>query len=98
MPSLNALYSDYKDKIKFVFVANDQKSKVDAYLEKNNYDLPVYYSSEKAPTELYSNSIPATFLIDDRGKIVMKEIGSSDWNSTKVRNQINELVAFSLAE
>ncbi|QHI39313.1 Thiol-disulfide oxidoreductase ResA [Kordia antarctica] len=98
MPSLNELHTDYKDKIKFVFVANDEKVKVDSYLKKNNYNLPVYYASDKAPKELYSNSIPATFLIDDRGKIIMKELGSSDWNSTNVRNQIDELLAFSLAE
>lgn len=98
MPNLNALYADYKDKISFVFVANDNAKSVNAYLKKNQYDLPVYYASEDAPTALYSKSIPATFLIDDQGKIVMKELGSSDWNSTNVRNQIDELLAFSLAE
>lgn len=98
MPNLNALYADYKDKISFVFVANDNVKSVNAYLKKNQYDLPVYYASEDAPTALYSKSIPATFLIDDRGKIVMKELGSSDWNSANVRNQIDELLAFSLAE
>jgi len=98
MPSLNDLYTDYKDKIKFVFVASDEVKNVNSYFEKNNFSLPVYYTSEKAPTELYTNSIPATFLIDDRGKIIMKEIGSSDWNSKNVRNQIDELLAFSLAE
>ncbi len=98
MPNLNELYTDYKDKISFVFVANDNVKSVNAYLKKNNYNLPVYYTSDDAPTALYSKSIPATFLIDDQGKIVMKEIGSSDWNSTNVRNQIDELLAFSLAE
>lgn len=98
MPSLNELYADYKDKIRFVFVASDEVKNVNSYFEKNNFNLPVYYTSEKAPTELYANSIPATFLIDDRGKIIMKEIGSSDWNSKNVRNQIDELLAFSLAE
>lgn len=98
MPNLNELYTDYKDKISFVFVANDNVKSVNAYLKKNNYNLPVYYTSDDAPTALYSKSIPATFLIDDQGKIVMKEIGSSDWNSANVRNQIDELLAFSLAE
>ncbi|EDP95911.1 TlpA disulfide reductase family protein [Kordia algicida OT-1] len=98
MPNLNKLHKDYGDKIKFLFVANDAVEKVNAYLGKNQYNLPVYYSSEKAPKELYSNSIPATFLIDDRGKIIMKKIGVSNWNSETVRNQIDELLAFSLAE
>ncbi len=98
MPNLNMLYTDYKDKISFVFVANDTAENVRTYLTKNTYDLPVYYTSEKAPNELYSKSIPATFLIDDQGKIVMKEIGAGNWNSQNVRNQIDELLAFTLAE
>ncbi|KAB8154892.1 redoxin family protein [Kordia sp. TARA_039_SRF] len=98
MPSLHNLYKDYGDKITFLFVANDEKKNVEAYLKKNTYDLPVYYAAENAPKEIQSNSIPATFLIDDQGKIVMKEIGSANWNSTNVRTQIDELLAFSLAE
>ncbi|MGH1386650.1 TlpA family protein disulfide reductase [Kordia sp.] len=98
MPSLNKLYADYKDKITFVFLANDKIKNVEAYLEKNGYDFPVYYSKDNEPTELQSPSIPTTYLIDDQGSIVMKEVGSYNWNSTNVRNQIDELLAFSLAE
>ncbi|PTX59855.1 thiol-disulfide isomerase/thioredoxin, partial [Kordia periserrulae] len=98
MPSLHNLHKDYGDKITFLFVANDTKEKVNTYLEKNNYNLPVYYATGNAPKEMQSNSIPTTFLIDDQGKIVMKEIGAANWNSTNVRTQIDELLAFSLAE
>ncbi|WP_298517813.1 TlpA disulfide reductase family protein [uncultured Kordia sp.] len=98
MPSLNNLYKDYGDKITFVFLANDDKEKVNSYLEKNGYDLPVYYTKANEPKELISPGIPTTFLIDDQGNIVMKEVGSYNWNSTNVRNQIDELLAFSLAE
>lgn len=98
MPNLQALYEDYKHKINFVFVANDKVANVNAFLKKYQYDFPVYYALNDVPTALYSKSIPATFLIDDHGKIVMKEIGSSDWNSENVRKQIDELLAFSIAE
>ncbi|MEM6687112.1 MAG: TlpA disulfide reductase family protein [Bacteroidota bacterium] len=98
MPSLHNLYVDYKDEIQFVFVANDTMEKVTAYLQKNGFDVPVYYSKENEPAELESSSIPTTFLIDDQGKIVMKEVGAYNWNSTNVREQIDELLAFSVAE
>lgn len=98
MPSLQELYADYGKRIKFLFVANDQPQKVSSFLKENGYNLPVYYAKSEVPKELYSRSIPATFLIDDQGNIVMKEIGSSNWNSQNVRKQIDELIAFSLAE
>ena len=98
MPSLQKLHDDYGKKITFMFVANDDPEKVRSFMEENNYDLPVYYAASDVPSKLYSRSIPATFLLDDQGKIVMKEIGSSNWNSQNVRRQIDELIAFSLAE
>ena len=98
MPSLNELYKDYGDKITFVFLANDKIKSVNSYLKKNEYNLPVYYSKDNEPEELRSPSIPTTYLIDDQGNIVMKEVGSYNWNSTNVRNQIDEMLAFLLAE
>ncbi|MEM6721992.1 MAG: TlpA disulfide reductase family protein [Bacteroidota bacterium] len=98
MPSLEKLHEDYKDKIKFVFLANDKADKVYAYLEKNGYDLPVYFSKDNEPEALQSTSIPTTYLIDNQGNIVMKETGAYNWNSSNVRNQIDELLAFSVAE
>jgi len=98
MPSLNNLYKDYGDKITFVFMANDKIKNVNSYFEKNGYDLPVYYSKDNEPIALQSPSIPTTYIIDDQGTIVMKEVGAYNWNSTSVRNQIDELLAFTLAE
>ncbi|MCH2196091.1 TlpA disulfide reductase family protein [Kordia sp.] len=98
MPSLNELYKDYGDKITFVFLANDKIKSVNSYLKKNEYNLPVYYSKDNEPEELRSPNIPTTYLIDDQGNIVMKEVGSYNWNSTNVRNQIDEMLAFLLAE
>jgi len=98
MPSLNELYKDYGDKITFVFLANDKIKSVNSYLKKNEYNLPVYYSKDNEPEELRSPNIPTTYLIDDQGNIVMKEVGSYNWNSINVRNQIDEMLAFLLAE
>lgn len=98
MPSLAKLYADYGDKISFVFMTKDKTEVVNTFFKKNGYDFPVYSTRANVPKELESPSIPTTYLIDDQGKIVMKEIGSYNWNSTNVRNQIDELLAFSLAE
>ena len=45
MPSFQKLYDDYADKVSFLFVAHDEKEKVNAYLTKKGYTLPVYYEN-----------------------------------------------------
>lgn len=86
MPSLQALYNDYKSDVVFLFIANDDKEKVKLFMEKNKYTFPVYFMTSENPPELDSNSLPTTYIIGKNGKIVVEKIGAADWNSKKVRN------------
>lgn len=92
MPALNDLYLTYGDKVEFMFVTNDDPTKVSGFLEKNNYrTLPVYFERSKAPEKLFSASIPATYLIDSSGEIIMKEKGAAKWNSNFVKEVLDSL-------
>lgn len=92
MPSLEALYKDYGTKIKFVLVANDEARKVDKFMLEKGYTMPVYYEESSTPAQLSSSSIPATYLIDKQGNLVIAKTGSADWNSDKTRKIIDELL------
>ncbi|WP_196892688.1 TlpA family protein disulfide reductase [Aureivirga marina] len=92
MPSLQKLYNDYKDKVQFVFVSNENPEKIKSFLNNKGYDLPIYSSLSRAPKEFESSSIPATFLVDKAGYIVIDKKGSADWNTSKVRKTIDELL------
>ena len=85
LPKFVDLYADYKDKVVFAFVANDEKEKVVAFLKKKGYQLPVYLQASKAPAELESSTIPATYIISKSGKIVVDERGAANWNSESTR-------------
>lgn len=91
-PSFQELYNDYKDKVVFMFVTNDPVDKVKAFKEKNEYTLPVYYEKNSAPTELYSTSLPSSYVIDKKGNIVVKKFRAADWNSSKFRVMLDELL------
>ncbi len=86
MPSLQALYNDYKDKVDFYFVSNEKSSVLRQWLTKKEYDFPVYQSMGPVPSQLNSSSIPTTYLIDRKGNIVIEEVGAHNWNSQKFRN------------
>jgi len=93
MPSLQEVYNDYGDKVHFMFVAEDEKEKVSAFLIKKGYDLPIYYSITNPPSLLTSTTIPATYIIDKKGNIVVSETGVANWNSDKTRRLLDELLS-----
>lgn len=93
MPSFQSLYDHYKkdDEVIFLFVTTDVRSKVEAFMKKKGYDLPVYYPLSQVPKELSNNSIPATFIIDKQGSIVVDKVGAVDWGSKRIIELIDSL-------
>lgn len=93
MPMIQSLYNDYKDKIAFVFVTNENWKTVDDFFKKNGYDLPVYNSNGYPPEKFTeTNSIPASYLIDKNGSILISKVGAADWNSRKVSKLLDDLL------
>lgn len=92
MPSFQKLFRDYGDEVTFLFVAEDEPEKVNEFLKKKEYSLPVYYSTSQAPADLVAPSIPKTYIIDKEGKIVVNKTGAANWNSAAVRLLLDDLL------
>lgn len=92
MPSMQALYNDYKDKVVFLFVTNDWFSEINPFLVKNHYTFKVYRPATDYPKFFNITTIPKTFLIDKNGNIIIDENGAADWNSAKIRATIDGLL------
>lgn len=92
MPMIQNLYDDYKDKVAFVFVTTENWNTVSTFFKKNEYDLPVYNSISTPPQKFTeTNSIPASYVIDKNGAILISKVGAADWNSKKVRKLLDDL-------
>ncbi len=91
-PSFQELYNDYKDKVVFLFVTSESEEKVKAFKQKHGYTLPIYYPVSEPPEAMQSNSIPASFVIDKKGIIVVKKFRAADWNSSSFRTIIDGLL------
>ncbi|MFK5974373.1 MAG: TlpA disulfide reductase family protein [Flavobacteriaceae bacterium] len=92
MPSLQKLYDDYGDRVAFMFVAKDNSKRVTDFLIKKGYTIPVYYTKTKNPDVLTSKALPTTYIISREGRIIVAEIGATDWNSQKIRSLLEELL------
>ncbi|SFJ12226.1 Thiol-disulfide isomerase or thioredoxin [Olleya namhaensis] len=93
LPSMQKLYETYSDKIEFVFVSNEKNETIKAFMTKNGYNFKVYTPLE-APiiNQFKVSSIPHTFLIDQKGTIVIDKNGAANWNSDTVKATIDKLL------
>jgi len=93
LPSMHKLYEAYSDKIEFVFVSNEEKETIKAFMDKNGYNFKVYTPLESPIINQFKvSSIPHTFLIDQKGAIVIDKNGAANWNSDAVKEAINNLL------
>lgn len=92
MPSFQKLYNTYGDNVDFYFVTSEKPEKIENFMKKNQYTLPVFLQTYEAPKQLESSVLPTTYLISKSGKIIIEEEGSADWNSDKMRVLLNQLL------
>lgn len=93
MPSLQKLYDNYGNKVTFLFIANDDPKRVNAFIQKKGYTFPIYYNTyNKIPAALEHTSIPTTFLIDKSGKIVIKKATVANWYTKQIIAILDKLI------
>ena len=93
MPSIQNLYDNMKDEdIVFLIVSRENIETVQSFIEKEQYNFPVYHLPEKdLPNVFKTNGIPATFILDREGVIVYKHVGSANWDDESCRSFLQEL-------
>lgn len=92
MPTMKKLYDDYKDKVVFLFITRENWQTVSKFYQRKNYDFPTYNSNAGIPQEIFSQTIPATYIIGPDKKIVINKKGAANWNSDRVRNTLDLLL------
>ncbi|MEA1898845.1 MAG: TlpA disulfide reductase family protein [Bacteroidota bacterium] len=89
MPSIQSLYEEYGDKIRFIIVSRESPEVIQEFVKKNKYTFPVYSQSASEPAIFKSQSIPTSYLISPSGNIILKKKGAAKWDSKKIKELIN---------
>jgi thiol-disulfide isomerase/thioredoxin len=98
MPSIQKLYSELAQNphVAFVILSIDRsedKEKVRAYIAKKGFTFPVYMPFGYLPEQLNVPSIPTTFIIDKAGRVVQREVGTTDFGRARFRIYLEKLAA-----
>jgi cytochrome c biogenesis protein CcmG/thiol:disulfide interchange protein DsbE len=96
MPSVEALYNQFKEK-DFVFltisVDYEGVKPVKEYIEKQRYTFPVLIDPKCETLDLFEvKGIPTTFLIDKKGIMIGRAIGPKDWKRPEIILIVNLLI------
>lgn len=94
MPNIHSLYSHFKDdeNISFVLVSMDEEfEKAKEFMEKRNYDLPIYHYRTKIRGTYESTVIPTTYVISPDEKIVVEKRGFAKYDTEEFRTFLKDL-------
>jgi len=95
MPSMETLYNKYKDKGLEMLAVNclEKETEVIAFMESNGLTFPTALDLEGRVSNSYGiQGIPTTFLLDRGGNIVVRLVGSIDWDTPAVHAAIEALL------
>jgi thiol-disulfide isomerase/thioredoxin len=95
MPSMEILYRRFRDQgLELIAVDIMEGDKaVSAFLSDNNLSFPAALDSNGRVSNRYGiQAIPATFIIDRDGKIILYTVGGRNWNTPAIIAAFGELL------
>ena len=94
MPDINQLHNDYQGKdIAFLLVNLDSdRDKMTKFLDRKDFDFTTYIPLSIVPSQLKSQSIPATFVLNREGQIILEHFGMASYNNDDFRFWLDELI------
>ncbi|MCK5442632.1 MAG: TlpA family protein disulfide reductase [Maribacter sp.] len=93
LKGIQELYNDYGAYVGFYIITNEERLPVEEFMEDKKYTFPVTYQiiGEPAPLEILEP--PGSYIIDKNGYIVVKEDDIADWDTTEIRQLLDELIS-----
>ncbi len=96
MPSVEALYQHYKERdfvLLTISVDEGSSETTRKFIQKNRYSFPVLLDPGGKTLDLFQiDRIPAMVVIDKKGRILGRAIGSRDWSRPEVFSFIDQVL------
>lgn len=96
MPSMEELYQEFKnDGLEILAISSDIEGKpvVEPYVQRLGLSYPILLDGDFYVHDKYQvRSVPTTVLIDQKGTITHKIIGTRDWSSPENKDLIARLL------
>ena len=87
MPSMEALYNRFKDQGLEILAVNsmERSEEVKAFMDSYDLTFPTVLDIDGTVTRAYGiQAIPTTYIIDREGNIIVRLVGSIDWDTSEI--------------
>jgi len=94
IPSLNKLYTQFKNDQDVVFIFADADGdlvKSQKYMLNRKYEMPVYKIESELPEQIFAGVLPTTIIFDKEGRISFRHDGMANYSNKKFVSFLNEL-------
>ena len=92
MPNINNLKKEMGDEVVFVMLSmDDDFEKAKAFINRKEFDLPIYALASSLPEMYESTAIPSTFVISAAGNLAMSHKGMADYNNADFKKFLRSL-------
>lgn len=92
LKDVSALYESYGDKVDFYIITNEERTPVEQFMTKNKYTFPITYQIIGEPSPIQLLEPPGCYILDREGIIRIHQNDISDWDNSKVRKLLDELI------
>lgn len=91
MPSMDKAYQALRDE-NFVFLVASYEApeKIRNFQEKQNFSFPFVHMKTNLE-ELNIYSIPTTFIINEEGELIKTVVGSREWDTPEMLNELKQM-------
>lgn len=93
LPGIEDLYEKYGDRVHFVLATTESPATIKAFAEKRQFQQLPFYRYRSVPASFQSETIPATFVIGKSGRVVVSKKGAARWNSDRMNQILDQLLA-----
>ncbi len=92
LKGIQKLYDRFGDRVDFYIITNEERPPVEEFMEKNDFTFPVTYLIIGEPTPIPIMEPPSSYVIDKKGRIVVRQDDISDWDNPTVIGLLNKLL------
>lgn len=93
LKTIQDLYEDYGGRVDFYIITNEEHAPAEAFMERYGFTFPVTYQFLESESPLPGSEPPRSYLIDQQGYIIVDQKGMADWNTSKMRELLDSILA-----
>ena len=99
MPSIQRLVEQFAhEDVAFLLVSDERSDLVEEFAQEQGWELPLYVTDQERPSAFESLGIPATFILDRKGRIVFRHVGGARWDDESSVRFLNDLLETTVME